>query len=1753
MANQLVNITDWHFEDIENEFVIYGFGRTEEGQSIGLRIYGFQPEFYIRIFSDSMENNNIMNNIETNISDVINNLNILSSRHLYCSKTDKYSKKNDSEESSENSDGLTQNKCKCLSCKNIELLDYIGYTTKIENISSDTCIIKKKDLYDGFNWDEENQTELSYYSFLKIIFTNLKSFNKIRKFLSKEVFHPYAKRKVSNKYISIDYKKLNHTSININLYESDMPPLLRFFHKKNINPSGWISIPKNKLHNITNENVFNCELLYEVNYDSIESSDKLNIGKLKILSWDIEADSEYGDFPQPIKEYHKQAKDIVEYYNLKIQNKEPITEQHIYYILQKMFDYSFDKLDNDIKVDLESISKIYFKNNIVNLVKRDLKIKTGKSITNENVYNYILKFHKKIYNICEKYNNKNLDLDSTNTTIEELFNKNNSNNNTSKELDESDSEDDNDIMKTNSNIKTNKDIMIYKINNLLLTKIGKYVRGDRLTQIGAVFQIYGDTNYDKFILTLGSCSDYDTDCILIDTKNKSNSNIISEALSYNYEYTKIISFYDTEEYDNYNNKVLDKLEKNVILAYKELILQYDPDIILAYNNFGFDNQFIMKRAQELNIIEEFSNISKINEYKCELKEKNLSSAALGDNILQLIDTPGRVHIDLLKVIQRDFKLESYKLDNVAEHFLDEHKDDVSANQIFEYQKLDRHHRGIIAKYCVQDCVLLLNLITKLNICSNNIGMANVCSIPLSFIFLRGQGIKIQSLVGKFCLDKDVLLKTLDKSGSDDSYEGAVVLPPTIGMYIQKAVAVLDYASLYPSSMIGSNISQDSKVYSEMTKYESLDQIMNLDFSDMRQQLTFKNLETYLLKKYDLDEANRLLYEIPVRYQCYPLLDSIYIPEINKRYIRFKNIYKLYKQSRDNPTNNPNLNIKNFDYMDIYFDTYKGKGDKKYKTGIKKVTYASNTNGSKGILPQILQFLLSQRKAVRKKIPLESDPFKKDILEGYQLAYKLCANSLYGQTGSSTSVISDIDLASSTTAIGRQMLSLCKSFGEQYYKANVVYGDSVTGDEPLILQNERGLIEIKTIETLSNEWETYENFKPFDTISSNRRNKQKAFVNYKVFANNKWNPIKKVIRHKTNKKIFRINTHCGVVDVTEDHSLLNEHEEIIKPNDCIINETKLLQSFPKFTNNIPLDLTEIINILDQYEKYDRNIEEQLAFIYGIFYGDGLCGIYNYTYGKKYLWAINNKDRKLLQMCKKYLINIFPESNFKILETLHSSGVLKLISTENIKYLVCKFRKLFYNKNKYKIIPDIIINGTTNIRENFFLGYYFTEGYKCYNSKNKNICFSNKDKIGSSQLYYICKSLGYNCSLCISNDKQNIYKIICTIHKPRKETNILKKIELLRDSENEYVYDLETEYGTFNAGIGEITVKNTDSIFNIYHESVFQSKYNNENNLLALLNEHLDTPINLENNNKLTNEIRDLTENMNQVPGKMMLKISILRSIILSNEIATLLRSPHDLEYEKTFTPFILFSKKRYVGNLYELDPGKGKLKYMGIVLKRRDNANIVKMIYKDIIEKIMYENNIEASIEYLQKCLNNLLDGKYKIEDLTITKTLRGFYKNRSMIAHAVLADRISKRTGEKVSSNTRIPYVYICVPEKKGINILQGNRIETPEYIIENKLKIDYGYYITNQLMKPIIQIYDLIMKEPNKIFEDALRKSNNHKNNFKEISNWFKPVNNTTLKTKIKIEKGCVYVIQKSKSVQQKCNRDCVANSNFCKKHIKM
>jgi DNA polymerase elongation subunit (family B) len=150
--------------------------------------------------------------------------------------------------------------------------------------------------------------------------------------------------------------------------------------------------------------------------------------------------------------------------------------------------------------------------------------------------------------------------------------------------------------------------------------------------------------------------------------------------------------------------------------------------------------------------------------------------------------------------------------------------------------------------------------------------------------------------------------------------------------------------------------------------------------------------------------------------------------------------------------------------------------------------------------------------------------------------------------------------------------------------------------------------------------------------------------------------------------------------------------------------------------------------------------------------------------------------------------------------------------------------------------------------------------------------------------------------------------------------------------------------------------------------------------------------------------------------------------------------------------------------------------MGIVLKRRDNAPIVKDVYGGVIDILMKEQNIQKAMDFLQSCLQNIIEEKYPMDKLIITKSLRSNYKNPKQIAHKVLADRMGKRDpGNKPSSGDRIPFVYI---ETKNKNALQGEKIEHPEFITKNKIRPNYAFYITNQIMKPVQQVFALVLEK---------------------------------------------------------------------------
>jgi DNA gyrase/topoisomerase IV subunit B len=419
-------------------------------------------------------------------------------------------------------------------------------------------------------------------------------------------------------------------------------------------------------------------------------------------------------------------------------------------------------------------------------------------------------------------------------------------------------------------------------------------------------------------------------------------------------------------------------------------------------------------------------------------------------------------------------------------------------------------------------------------------------------------------------------------------------------------------------------------------------------------------------------------------------------------------------------------------------------------------------------------------------------------------------------------------------------------------------DSVTKDTPLLLRK-NGLFEVKTIDDIATtEWTNGEN------------GKQYAMTDYETWTENGWTKIKHIMRHKTEKTIFRVLTHTGVVDVTEDHSLLQENGEKIEPTNIKINDT-LLHSFPKFKktlDNIKIDelnrkeLDEIakehniyrygdmnkeklkskINIIKYEEQnslfseiQNSTISDDLSWLMGFFWADGTCGIYDYQLRRKpknrpneytfnrhqASWAISNTNKEYLEkslaICKKE----YPEHNFCIIEDRHNSktrenckDAYKLILNGGIKAepLIKQWREMFYDKDKNKIIPSSILNAKHSIRNNFLQGYLYGDGNKESDGvtlKTTEIKFDAHSKITGQCLFLLCKSLGYRVSINKGNRQPKVYSYNITKGTMQDNPIRIKKIFNL-GTQDDYVYDLETENHHFQAGIGQMIVHNTDGL-------------------------------------------------------------------------------------------------------------------------------------------------------------------------------------------------------------------------------------------------------------------------------------------------------------------------------------------------------
>jgi DNA polymerase elongation subunit (family B) len=200
--------------------------------------------------------------------------------------------------------------------------------------------------------------------------------------------------------------------------------------------------------------------------------------------------------------------------------------------------------------------------------------------------------------------------------------------------------------------------------------------GDKVFQISCVIARYGDDEkeYDNYLLTLG----------------QPDQDIVGENV--------LIYMYDTES--------------ELLEGFTKFIREENPNLIVGYNILGFDIPYMIDRAKFNMCIFNFDQQGFHKFAHARERTIKWSSSAYKNQEFQFLDAEGRVYVDLLPLIKRDFKFNNYKLKTVSEHFIGQTKDPLSVKGIFkcyrlgikknkngEYGAMARKAMGIVGKYC----------------------------------------------------------------------------------------------------------------------------------------------------------------------------------------------------------------------------------------------------------------------------------------------------------------------------------------------------------------------------------------------------------------------------------------------------------------------------------------------------------------------------------------------------------------------------------------------------------------------------------------------------------------------------------------------------------------------------------------------------------------------------------------------------------------------------------------------------------------------------------------------------------------------------------------------------------------------------------------------------------------------------------------------------------------------------------------------
>lgn len=226
-----------------------------------------------------------------------------------------------------------------------------------------------------------------------------------------------------------------------------------------------------------------------------------------------------------------------------------------------------------------------------------------------------------------------------------------------------------------------------------------------------------------------------------------------------------------------------KNEKDLIMTFAKRVREEKPNILSGYNIFGYDINYLYGRAKYASISNNLCNLGCISRNTNRVRDFILSTNAYGKNKMYMFEgIDGVAQIDLLPYIRKNFKYDTYSLDNVAKENKIAQKDPLKHYDLFRlYENHDSKSTSVVGKYCIRDSLITYQLFKKMTIWFGMCEAATVQNIQLQALITQGVQIGIYSMVFKFCLHNNYVYQPSPRNEMEP-YSGATVIVPKSGLY-----------------------------------------------------------------------------------------------------------------------------------------------------------------------------------------------------------------------------------------------------------------------------------------------------------------------------------------------------------------------------------------------------------------------------------------------------------------------------------------------------------------------------------------------------------------------------------------------------------------------------------------------------------------------------------------------------------------------------------------------------------------------------------------------------------------------------------------------------------------------------------------------------------------------------------------------------------------------------------------------------------